>query len=45
MADKKYAAVFVPTNLRDAIKAEANKNGRTMIGDLKIKYNYNGQST
>lgn len=36
--EKKYVAVFVPPAVRAAIKAAAEKNGRTIIGELTMKY-------
>lgn len=38
MATKEYVAIFVPRKVRDAIKEEARRAGRTIIGELTIKY-------
>lgn len=38
MADKTYKAIFVPREVRQAIKKEAVNNNRTMIEELATTY-------
>ena len=38
MANKTYVAIFVPHKVRDAIKKQAKKEDRTIIGHLKNSY-------
>ena len=38
MASKEYVAIFVPRAVRDDIKAVAQHNGRTMIGELRVVF-------
>lgn len=31
-------AIWLPADVHKAIKEEAQKNGRTMVGELRVKY-------